>query len=119
MSAGYGRGHYGDAQLSPRRSGGSGWFKIAVVAGLGVVIWKWVLPRIGPKSTHVLPSSPPPSPSVPSTTHDEDLEKLAQLRGFSSKQAFEDSVVGTARELRASGAKVDLGPHLQYLEPRL
>lgn len=48
-----------------------------------------------------------------------DLDQLARLRGFSSTQMFEDSVVGTARALEASGAKVSLGPHLAHLKTRL
>lgn len=122
MSAGYGRGHYGEEQLAPRRSGGSGWFKFALVAGLGVVIWKWVLPRVGPKAqAQAQEPPPPPPPSPPSLPPPSpiELEQLAQSRGFPSKEAFEDSIVSVARELRASGAHVDLGPHLQHLAPRI
>lgn len=115
MSAGYGRGHYGNEQLAQRRSGGvgGGWFKIAAVVGLGAVIWWWVIPAIGPKSKHV--EETPPQPQEPPP----DLSQAAQARGFSSTAAYEDSVLMNARELKAAGAKVELGPHLAHLEPRL
>lgn len=41
MRSGYGRGYYGVGQLAPKpppRGGGS-WFKLAVVVGVGAVIW--------------------------------------------------------------------------------
>jgi hypothetical protein len=111
MSAGHGRGYYGGSQLDrPRRRSSSGWFKIAAVVGLGAVIW-FMLPRGGSKHEE-LPSPPSPPP-------DEGLEQLARSRGFSSSKMYEDSVIANARELKAAGAKVELGPHLQHLEDRL
>jgi hypothetical protein len=128
VSTGYGRGHYGDEQLAPRREGG-GWFKVAVVVGLGVVAWKWVLPSVfGPK-TPQQPQMPmqqqqqqfqqQQQPLLREPSADEDLAELARLRGFASVQAFEDAVVANARELKASGARVELAPFLQHLEPRV
>jgi hypothetical protein len=68
MRTGYGRGYYGDGQLEPRRRGG--WGKLALVVGVGAVIWlMW--PR-SPKPEHApgragdepqpFPPSPPPEP---------------------------------------------------------
>jgi hypothetical protein len=113
---GYGRGYYGDSQLAPRRSrSGSGWFTIAVVVGLGAVIW-FMLPGIGPKSKQE--EEPTPAPAAP-LSHDEELDQLARSSGFSSTKTYEDSVVANARVLKANGGRVELGPHLQHLEPRL
>lgn len=125
MSAGYGRGYYGDDQLSRRidpNRGGGGWFKFALVAGLGVVIWK-MLPIVGPKlgfGQHKDTLPPPaPSPQTSSTPPYVELEQMARSRGFSTIKDYEDAVLEDAKELRAAGAKVDLGPHLQHLESRL
>ena len=112
-----GRGCYGNpAPLPPGRS--SGWFKIAAAAGIGAAVWFWVLPSIGfghkDKSQHAPPShEPPPAPPL------HPFDQIAQARGFSSAAEYEDALVATARELEASGAKVELGPHLAHLEPRL
>jgi len=115
---GHGRGYYGDAQLDrhpPKRS----WFKIAVVAGLGVAIW-WLWPVVSPKGNVETTSPPPPSPlpSIPPPSPIE-IEQLAHSRGFPSIKSFEDSVVANLRELRASGATVTLDPRLRYLEARI
>jgi hypothetical protein len=126
VSAGYGRGYYGSAQLAPRRqSNGRGWFTIAAVAGLGAAIWWWVLPAIGPKGRHEPPSSPssspPSSPSLPSSlpsSRDEELSRQAQERGFSSAKEYEEAIASMARDLRSTGAKVEMAPHLAHLEPR-
>jgi hypothetical protein len=124
MSNGYGRGYYGSAQIDRPRRSGNGWFKIAVVGGLGAVVWFWWRrPSGGPKyaeapsppSEHVEALSPPPRPP----TEQEDLDHLARLRGFSSTKMYEDAMVASARELQASGAKVVFAPHLQHLEVRL
>jgi hypothetical protein len=120
VRVGHGRGYYGGGQLAQRHSSsGGGWLTTAiVVAGLGAAAWflwprKKLAPGIAPGN-----ESPAPSPPAP-PSHDELLEQVARSRGFSSAKTFEDSVVATARELQASGARVDLGPHLQHLAPRL
>lgn len=107
--SGYGRGYYGDAQLAPGRSGG-GWFKIAAIVGLGAVTWYWVLPKIRSRRA-IAEISRSPSPS--------ELEQIAQMRGYASAQEYEDAIVAMAHDLTVSGAKVDLGAHLQHLRPRL
>lgn len=114
-----GRGCYGNPPpLPPGRS--SGWLKVIAVAGIGAVAWWWVLPSIGlgakPRSqSHELPLPshvPPPPPPHP-------LDAIARSRGFASAAEYEDALVATARELEASGAKVELGPYLAHLGPRL
>lgn len=120
MSAGYGRGHYGGEQLDrPTRSGG-GWFKIAAIAGVGAAIW-YMWPRKSPELVYMPPSPPPSPPPPPSPTAPTDtaLEQIAHERGFISAKAYEDSVLASARDLRASGAKIELAPHLQHLTLRL
>lgn len=121
MSAGYGRGYYGSAQLAPRRRSGGGWFTIAAVAGLGAVIWWWVLPAVGPKPKYVAEpeSKHEEDPTHSSSSSEEDLSQLARARGFSSTKTYEDSVVASARELKASGAKIVLAPPLQHLASRV
>lgn len=47
------------------------------------------------------------------------LEDDAMKRGFLSVKDYEDSVVASAKQLQASGAKVMLAPHLQHLAPQL
>jgi hypothetical protein len=123
MSAGYGRGYYGCQQLAPRqlaasqrvdyqqlaprRRPGTNWFGALLLIGIGAAVWlAW------PSKT-VLPELEPPPPRGVT------LEQLARARGFSSLQAFEDAVIANARELRATGAHVDLGPHLAHLDPRV
>lgn len=115
MSAGYGRGHYGAEQLDrERRRSGGGWFKIVAVVGLGAVVWlMW--PRERPEYAFAQEPSPPPAPPSP----DGDLDQVARSRGFPSTKAYEDSMIASARELRAAGAKVELAPHLQHLAARL
>lgn len=120
--SGYGRGYYGTAQLAPRRqSNGRGWFTIAVVAGLGAVIWWWVLPAVGPKAKH----EPSPLPSPSSTPQqstvsplDEEIARHARERGFSSAKEYEDAIASMASDLRSTGAKVEMAPHLVHLESR-
>ena len=109
---GYGRGYYGGQQLAPRRRSGGGWFKIALVVGLGAaaVIWlKW--PRKKIEFSVPPPSAPPPDPAA--------VARTAYDRGFSSPTSYEDAIVDNARQLQATGARVELAPHLQYLQPRL
>lgn len=117
MSTGYGRGYYGNAQLAPRRqSNGRGWFTIAVVAGLGAAIWWWVLPAVGPKAKHEAPA--PPSAAPPAPSHDEEIARLARERGFSSAREYEEAIASMARDLRSTGAKVEMAPHLAHLEAK-
>jgi hypothetical protein len=40
---------------------------------------------------------------------------MTRARGFVLVKDYEDSVVATAKQLQASGAKVVLAPHLQHL----
>jgi len=131
---GYGRGYYGNDQIAtaiaPRRrsgGGGRGWLTATIVVGLGAAIW-FLWPRrddLPPKLESAMTPTPPPSPpspersDLPPSTYAEEIDRLARARGFSSTQMFEDSVIATARELQASGAKIDLGPHLAHLASRL
>lgn len=118
--SGYGRGYYGDSQLDPQRSSSS-WGTVAVVAGLGVLAW-FMLPSIGPRRAKDPQHAPQPQAYVPPAPPPPPLSELARMasdRGFSSIKDYEDAVLADARELRASGARVDLGPHLQHLESRL
>lgn len=67
MSAGYGRGYYGEEQLAPqppKRSGG-GWMKVALVVGVGAVVWyMWPRkPKLLDPRFDTLP--PPPLPAPP------------------------------------------------------
>ena len=130
---GYGRGYYGDEQLAqPRRapSRARTWIPIAVAVGLGAAVVWFLLPSGSkaspePEPTAVLPPQPAPQAAAPQTaaptalTHEESLEQLARARGFPSMQAYEDSMVASARELRAAGWKVEMPTHLQHLEARL
>jgi hypothetical protein len=124
MSVGYGRGYYGTNQLvqEPRQRG-SLWGKIAIVAGIGAVVWlMW--PRRAEPQPHVPPS---PQLSPPQTVHvalaaapqPAELDQLAKERGYASTQAYEDAVVSMVKQLQDAGAKVVLEPHLAHLAPRL
>ena len=117
MRVGYGRGYYGEGQLAPRRSGG-GWFKAVAVVGVGAVVVWLLWPRSKPVT--VLHAEPPPAPQLPpAPPSNEGLDHVARSRGFESTREYEDAVLADARELRAAGAKVELGPQLQHLESRL
>ena len=141
MNAGYGRGYYGVGQLAPKapRSGTSNWVKIAIVVGVGTVVW-FMWPRSkayepGAGCGGDEPEAPPPPPTLPSpggqlqlpppTTVIAEgpmpphLTQEALARGFLSQQAYEDAVVASARQLRQTGATVTLAPHLQHLAARL
>jgi hypothetical protein len=118
MSAGYGRGYYGGDQLQPSRRSRGGWVKLALVVGVGAVIWR-MLPGGGTKSEPGPGRGGEEPPPAPPSAPDEGLDQLARSRGFSSTNAYEDSVIANARELRASGAKVVLAPQLAHLESRL
>jgi hypothetical protein len=133
MSTGYGRGYYGADQLarSPRRRG-SAWVKIALVVGVGAVIWLvWPRKRA---ATPLLPtgdgpSPPPPAPpstesSIPPPPGARHLQadpppQLAPSPEVPSTIAYEDAVVASAKQLQDAGAKVVLAPHLAHLTPRL
>jgi hypothetical protein len=125
MSVGHGRGFYGGAQLDrePKRKSGL-WWKIAVVAGVGAVVW-YVLPR--KKIAEVAPplAPQPPAPSLPvaqlqlvlaSPPASSALDQLAQQRGFASAREYEEAVLGSIRELEAAGAKI-MAPPFQPRTP--
>ncbi len=144
MRVGYGRGYYGAAQRAPKplRRGGSGWIKIAVVAGIGAAVW-FMWPR-SPKAPDEsgggdpkvpAPPSPPEGPIIQIAAHNpgprldqntpsrdypsQQAYEDARSRGYPSQQAYEDAVVASARQLQEAGAKVAFAPHLQHLTPRL
>ena len=147
MSNGYGRGYYGESQMAPRPAprSGSPWRTVLVVAGLGVAVAWIAWPRKEPEPEPVEPTEPPPPttttvtvpltltvplPALPAAedpqTADlaarilaEEMELLARTKGFASAREYEDSVVASARQLRASGAVVTLAPQLAHLAPRL
>ena len=143
-AAGYGRGYYGAGQLarSPRRK--RSWFTIVAVLGVGAaVVWflwpRKVPPDFGPIGKEPERSQPLPQPSqssplvvinttgtasVPLATGAigaflKQVEDDARSRGYLSIKDYEDSVVATAKQLQATGAKVVLAPHLQHLAPRI
>ena len=128
MSAGYGRGFYGDGQLDKPRKSGS-WIKSVAIVGVGGAALWYFWPRIkgavmgaraggGVPATvptiATLPHLPGGLPQLPGVS---ELELMALARGFSSAKAYEDAVVASARELQATGAQVTLPPQLQHLYP--
>lgn len=113
MSAqGYGRGYFGENQLQTKVKRKRRWWPLFLVVGVGAAAVYMLWPR---RQMQVDYSQPP----VPPSQLPPDLNQYAQARGFPSLRSYEDAVVGQAQELRAAGARVDLGPHLQYLEARL
>jgi hypothetical protein len=144
MSAGYGRGYYGAAQLArpPKKRS---WFTIVAVLGVGAaVVWllwpKKAMPEFGPvdKEPERLPPAPVASTSPLVVIHTgnapvaasmppafatgaflKQLEDDARARGFITVKDYEDSVVASAKKLQAAGAKVMFAPHLQHLESQL
>jgi hypothetical protein len=65
MSAGYGRGYYGDEQLAkPPKRKGFPWVKIALVVGVGAVVW-FMWPRRPSVQPWPVTSPPPPTPPPP------------------------------------------------------
>jgi hypothetical protein len=68
MSGGYGRGYYGAEQLAPQppKRRGGGWIKIAVVVGVGAVVWyMWPRkPKLYPFETAAPPPPLPPQQSM-------------------------------------------------------
>jgi len=124
VSVGYGRGHYGDEQLEPKKP--RRWGKLLLIAGAGAGAWylwkRWSRPQPQFAQTPVLeqphveqraleqPRAEPPQL---------DLESIARSHGFSTIKDYEDSVVLNAKALKKSGAQVELGAYLQHLKPRL
>lgn len=148
MSAGYGRGYYGEGQLAraPRKRS---WFTIVAVLGVGATV-VWLLwpnkaaPNFGTVGKGSFAPTPPPTTapttaplvvinntasaplaSVPVTAAApfgamlKQLEDDARARGFLAVKDYEDSVVATAKQLQSTGAKVVLAPHLQHLASQL
>ena len=143
MSAGYGRGYYGEQQLA-RAPKKRNWFTLVAVLGVGATVVWLLWPR---KAAYDLPGAkeldrPAPTPSSPTsplvvinTTHApspaasaptvatgaflKQVEDDARARGFISVKDYEDSVIATAKHLQGTGAKVMLAPHLQHLESQL
>lgn len=122
---------------SPARAGMSPWIKLVIGAGIGAGVW-FMWPRARPfaleseGADQKAPSAPPPvvpevqrpavpplAGTVPERSHPPQLTQEALGRGFPSQQAYEDTVVSNARQLRETGATVILAPHLQHLTPRL
>lgn len=66
MRVGYGRGYYGVGQLAPQapKRRGGGWIKIAVVVGVGAVVW-YMWPR-KPEYAPGLGGNEPRPPAPPS-----------------------------------------------------
>jgi hypothetical protein len=129
MSAGYGRGYYGEGQLAqdPARRRGSIWGKVAFVVGAGAVIWlMW--PRTPKLEQDEPPPPAPPRPDVEAQplpapqlqlSAQHHLSQGVEACGYPGQRAYEDGVVASARQLQAAGAKVVLAPHLAHLASRL
>jgi hypothetical protein len=139
---GYGRGYYGEEQLAKEPRRGSGWGKIALVVGVGAVVWLMWPRKSSPVYVVGDAAKPPapPSPLLPEALPATALPaassvvlpsqialppaslqtpQTAEARGYASQQAYEDAVVATARQLQATGAQITLAPHLAHLAPRL
>ena len=110
---GYGRGYFGSEQLDRARQerSGVGWFKVLAAAGLGAAVW-FFWPRKGD-------GTPSTAETPPAPLSDETLGHVARARGFSSAKAYEDALIASAQELRATDAKVEFPPYFQYLEKRV
>jgi len=137
MKSGHGRGYYGEGQLERQAPRRRGWIKLAVVVGVGAVVWLMWPRKYVPVPGGDGPQPPVPSPFPPSEAPSPQLAQLgapqqlqlgapqldqlaiAQARGYSSQKAYEDAVVASARQLQETGAKVVLASHLQHLAPRL
>jgi hypothetical protein len=127
LREGYGRGYYGEGQLArtpqPR---GSGWFKVALVLGVGgAAAWYfwWRKPKLElPLGTGIQLAQEktlvfdaiPSSHAIPSSSH-----AVAASRGFPSQQEYEDGIVAMAKHLQDTGAKIELAPHFTHLAPRI
>jgi hypothetical protein len=77
MSGGYGRGYYGAEQLAPQppKRRGGGWIKIAVVVGVGAVVW-YMWPR-KPKLYPFETAAPPP-PFPPQQSMQQSMQQSQQ-----------------------------------------
>lgn len=143
MKTGYGRGYYGSGQLArpPRKR--RSWFTIVAVVGVGAAVVWMLWPRSSPDPRYLgqePETPPPPTPPTSPTPQIEtmaaaqlttvapqtavgafrkQLEDDARARGFGTVEAYEDSVVASAKQLQAAGAKVVLAPHLQHLASRV
>jgi hypothetical protein len=145
MSAGYGRGYYGEGQLAKSAPRRRNWFTIVAVLGVGAAV-VWLLwpsktaPDLGPidkeperlQSPQLHQQQSPlvvintTGPASTSTSAPpaigaflKQLEDDARSRGFTSVKDYEDSMIASARQLQAAGAQVVLAPHLQHLAPQL
>ena len=113
MSAGYGRGYYGEQQLAraPRRRG-SGWVKFALVVGVGTVIWlmwprsKPFDPKYGGYDPKALPPPMPPSPEG----------QLAQTSGFPPPQALPAPVAPPVQHAQFAAVAPPV-QHAQFAPP--
>ena len=141
--AGYGRGYYGEAQLETTKSKPRSWFTIVAVVGLGAATVWLLWPR---SSSHSpgngigrYPQAPPqpqpqPQPQLqsqpaaaapivalppPSGALQKQLQDDAMARGFATVEAYENSVIASAKGLQDAGAQVMLAPNLQHLAPKL
>lgn len=128
----YGRG-YADAKYQTSKPKRRSWFTLVAVVGLGAgVVWlMW--PRSsapdmnGGRGRDPEPPPPPqPAPSSPIVAIPPPLGALqkqlqddALARGFVTVEAYEDSVIASAKGLQDAGAKVVLAPSLQHLAPKL
>jgi len=149
MSAGYGRGYYGAGQLARAPRKRSWFTIVAVLGVGAAVVWllwprKAAYDLSGSKEPeHPTPSPMPTSPAAPlvvintasaplatvatgststplaSGAFLKQLEDDARARNFVSVKDYEDSVIASAKQLQAAGAKVVLAPHLQHLAPQL
>ena len=148
MSAGYGRGYYGDGQLARSAPRKRSWFTVVAVLGVGATV-VWMLwprkvsydlvpggrepeptpfPQISTTNTTAMISAPPAGMTLVPLANSaivgagaflKQLEDDARARGFVLVKDYEDSVVASAKQLQAAGAKVMLAPHLQHLAPQL
>jgi hypothetical protein len=112
---GYGRGYFGENQLQTKIKKKRRWWPFFLLVGVGAAAVYVLWPRRQLDYSQPIPNTYPPPSQLPPP----DLNQYAQARGVPSLRSYEDAVVGQAQELRAAGARVDLGPHLQYLEARL
>lgn len=140
--AGYGRGYYGSGQLEQKPPKRTSWFKVVAVVGVGGAVAWFLWPRKPPPDlSSYYPPEPQPRPPVetpapatqamtvqggatmgplvPLGAFQKQLEEDARARGYVLVKDYEDSVVASARQLQAAGAKIILEPHLQHLAPRL
>jgi len=137
VRAGYGRGYYGEGQLARNAPRRRSWFTVVAVLGAGAAV-VWMLwprspalqpygeepeppapPPLSPRQIAASPATNPPAAAEAIGAFQKQLEDDARARGFVLVKDYEDSVVATAKQLQAAGAKVAFEPHLQHLAPRL